>query len=385
MSLPLNRPSRRKFLQTSAAAGIGYWVAGGVQAQESHSPNERIQFACIGIGGKGSSDSSDAKKHGQVIAICDIDQKKLEKAAAEKFVDAKTFFDYHELFDKMDDKIDAVTISTPDHHHGPAAALALRRKKHTFCQKPLTRSIYEARRLGELARENGVATQMGNQGTARAGMRKAAALVKAGVLGDVREVHVWTNRPVWPQGGSRPDPSTAPDHVKWDLFIGPAPMRPYAKGYHPFAWRGWWDFGSGALGDMACHTFNLPFQALNLRDPILVQAETSGHNKDSFPKWSVITFEFGPQADRGPVTFKWYDGGKRPSEESLGIEKLESSGTVIVGEKATLYSPDDYGSEFTILGEVEQPEVEIVQSQATSQNGSRQFGAARQPCRTSRT
>src|SRR6185295_7543314 len=158
-------------------------------------------------------------------------------------------------------------------------------------------------------------TQMGNQGTAGGGLRTQAAQVRAGALGTVKEVHVWTNRPIWPQGGDKPAPADTPTNLKWDLWLGPMAERPYAKGYHPFAWRGFWDFGTGALGDMACHTLNMPFMALDLRDPTSVQAVTSGHNMQTYPAWSVITCEFPARGDRGALTFKWYDGKKRPTTE----------------------------------------------------------------------
>ncbi|MFH1269121.1 MAG: Gfo/Idh/MocA family oxidoreductase, partial [Planctomycetota bacterium] len=274
------RTTRRRFLETTAATGVGFWVAGGLRAQESDSPNERIGMASVGIGGKGSSDSADAGASGEMVAICDIDTQRLE-AAQKRFPKAKAFTDFRKMLEEMEGSIDAVTVSTPDHCHAPAALMAMRMGKHCFCQKPMTRSIYEARLMGQVAKEKGVATEMGNQGTAENGLREAASLVKAGALGAVSEAHVWTNRPIWPQGGGRPEPEQCPDNIKWDLWLGPAPERPYAKGYHPFAWRGWWDFGTGALGDMACHTLNMPFAACDLRDPISVQAVTSGHNKDS--------------------------------------------------------------------------------------------------------
>ena len=357
-----SRTNRRRFLQTSAAIGAGYWVAGGVQAQESNSPNERIAMASVGIGGKGSSDSSDADKHGEMVAICDIDTKRLEGAKA-KFPKAKAFTDFRKMLEEMEDSIDAVTVSTPDHCHAPAGLMAMRMGKHCFCQKPMTHSIYEARLMAQVAREKGLATEMGNQGTAESGLREAAALVKAGMLGEVSEVHVWTNRPIWPQGGPRPKEDPVPPEVKWEEWLGPAPYRPYAKGaYHSFAWRGWWDFGTGALGDMACHTMNMPFAALDLRDPISVQAETSGHNKDSYPKWSIINYEFPATDARPAVKFVWYDGGKRPDKELIDGRTPSGSGCVIIGEKGKIYSSNDYGANFDILGDVEKPEVEFERS-----------------------
>ena len=248
------KPDRRTFMQASAAVGVGYWVAGGVAAAQSNSPNEQIQFACIGIGGKGRSDSADAARSGKVVGICDVDGTTLERSGP-RFKDAEKYYDFRRMMDEMGDKIDAVTVSTPDHNHAAAAVMAMKMGKHCFCQKPLTHSIHEARVMTDVARESGVATMMGNQGTALDSLRKAAAVVKSGVLGNIREVHVWTNRPVWPQGIERPtEVKGNPNTMHWDEWIGPAPYRPYHEAYHPFKWRGFWDFGTGALGDMACHT-----------------------------------------------------------------------------------------------------------------------------------
>jgi predicted dehydrogenase len=358
------RRSRREFLQTTAATGIGFWVAGGLQAQEKvvRSPNEKIRFACIGIGGKGSSDSADAGKHGDVVAICDVDETRLNAAGEKRFPAAKRYTDFRKLLEEMGKQIDAVTVSTPDHCHAAASVMAMRLGKHCFCQKPLTHSIHEAHVMGEVAREMKVATQMGNQGTSLTGVRKAAATIQAGALGKVQEVHVWTNRPIWPQGGERPKTEPVPKNLKWDLWLGPAPQRPFGKGYHPFAWRGWWDFGTGALGDMACHTVNMPFMALDLRNPVSVVAETSGHNKDSYPKWSIITFEFAATAKRPALKLFWYDGGKRPSEEVMEGKKASGSGCMVIGDKGKLYSPNDYGAEYELLRGATQPDVKYEQS-----------------------
>jgi len=326
--------NRRQFLKTTAATGIGYWVAGGVRAQESNSPNERIAMASIGIGGKGSSDSGDAGSRGDMVAICDVDTKRLE-GAGKKFSKAKRYTDFRKMLEEMEKSIDAVTVSTPDHTHAPAALMAMRMGKHCFCQKPMTHSIYEARLMGQVAREKGVATQMGNQGTASSTLRRAAALMRAGAVGTVKEVHVWTNRPIWPQGCPRPAPETPPENLKWDLWLSVAPERPYGKGYHPFAWRGWWDFGTGALGDMACHEMNMAYMGLDLVDPISVQAVTSGHNKDSFPKWSIITYEFAANDWRPGLKMVWWDGGKRPPEDLFGGQKPKGS-SLIVGDKGLI-------------------------------------------------
>ncbi len=357
-----HRTNRRRFLETAAVTGVGVWVAAGMQAQETKSPNEEIAMASIGIGGKGSSDSSDAGKAGRMVAICDVDENTLN-AGAKRFPGAKLYTDFRKMLDEMGKSIDAVTVSTPDHTHAPAALMAMRMGKHCFCQKPLTHTIYEARLMAKVAAEKKVATQMGNQGTAAPCLRKAAAIIQSGVLGPVKEVHIWTNRPIWPQGGDRPKAADCPPHVKWDLWLGPAPVRPYANGYHTFAWRGWWDFGTGALGDMACHTVNMAYMALNLRDPVSVQAECSTHNGDSYPKWSIITFDYPALDGRAPVKLFWYDGGKRPSKELVGDKPMDTSGCVVVGEKGSLYGPGDYcEKEIHLLGGPAMPEVKPVES-----------------------
>ncbi|MCE5268728.1 MAG: Gfo/Idh/MocA family oxidoreductase [Planctomycetaceae bacterium] len=345
-----HRTNRRRFLQTTAATGVGFWVAGGLRAEPSKSPNERIAFASIGLGGKGLSDSGDAAKAGDMVAICDIDDNTLKNAGKHRFPKAKQYNDFRKMLDEMGKSIDAVTVSTPDHTHAAAALMAMRMGIHCFCQKPLTHSIYESRLMAKVAKEMNVATQMGNQGTAMGHVRKAAAVLRAGAVGNVKEVHVWTNRPTWPQGSPRPKPKACPPQVKWDLWLGPAPERPYANGYHPFAWRGWWDFGTGALGDMACHTANMAYMALDLRDPIAVQAETDGHNHDSYPKSSKITFEFAALGNRPALNMFWYDGGRLINRDLLEGKPISESGCLVIGDKGKLYSPNDYGGgEFYLL------------------------------------
>ena len=356
------KPHRRTFLKSSAAAGVGYWAAGGVAKAQSTSPNEQIQFACVGVGGKGQSDSADAGRNGKVVAICDVDDNTLKRAGL-RFREAKAYNDFRRMFEEMGDKVDAVTVSTPDHNHAVAAVMAMNMDKHCFCQKPLSHSIYEARVMGDLARERGVATMMGNQGTALDSLRKASAVVQSGVLGNIKEVHVWTNRPVWPQGTGRPaEVRGVPNHIHWHEWLGPAPSRPYHEAYHPFKWRGFWDFGTGALGDMACHTLNMPFDALNLRDPLAVTAQTAGHNKETYPGWSIIDFEFPGNEKRGALTLTWYDGGKRPDPKLLGGEKPVASGALIIGDEGTLYATGDYADDYRLLDGLEEPTVEFEKS-----------------------
>ncbi len=360
------KQSRRGFLGTSAAIGAGYFVAAGSTARaNTRSANEDIRFACIGINGKGDSDSADALSHGKVVAICDIDDGYLAEKK-DKFPDAKHFNDYRELFDEMGDSIDAVTVSTPDHMHAVISTQAMRMGKHCFCQKPLTHSIEEARVMGELAREKGVVTQMGNQGTAINNMRMAAALIKNGIVGTVQEVHVWTNRPVWPQSvglkvKEGPGESATAEQIAawntrkaqthWDLWIGCAENRPYSPEIHPFKWRGFWNFGTGALGDMACHTFNWPFMALNLRDPVSVVSENTPHDGICYPEQSKITFQFPENNGRPALKVVWYDGEQLPDLDLVSDlpkknvrdeEIIYKSGCVIVGDKGKFFAPEDY-------------------------------------------
>lgn len=354
--------SRRHFLQGALATGLGAAaLPGRVAAQQPRSANEKLNFACIGVGGKGDSDTADAARNGNIVALCDVDERTLARAAA-KYPGAKRYTDFRWMLADLGDAIDAVTVSTPDHTHAPAAAMAMRMGKHCFCQKPLTHSIWEARRLGEIAREMKVATQMGNQGTANEQLRRSAAMVRAGVLGKVREVHVWTNRPVWDQGKERAQPTDIPPYLNWDAWLGPAPERPHAPGYHAFAWRGWWDFGTGALGDMACHTLNMAFMGLDLKHPVSVEAESSGHNQDSYPKWSIIRYEFPATDSRGPITMWWYDGGKLPPAEPFEGRRVTSSGCLIIGDRGKLHSPGDYAGDRQLFGGAEETGVEVERS-----------------------
>ena len=354
------RHNRRQFLSTGALAGIGFWASGRAPAAVDKTANGLIRFACVGVGGMGNSNMNRAAQQGDVVALCDVDDQKLGQAAG-RHPRARKFRDFRKMFDAMRDGIDAVIISTPDHSHAVIAAAAMRLRKHCFVEKPLARTLFEARQLGSLTLGLKVATQMNNQGTAQPGFRRALAVLKTGVLGTVKEVHVWSNRPIWPVGLKRPARAPVPQHLDWDLWLGPAPERPYAAGYTPFGWRGWWDFGTGALGDMGCHLLNLPFLAFDLRDPTTVTAQTSGHNKDSFPKWSIVRYQFPARGGRAAVALTWYDGGKRPAVALFRGEKVSPTGCLIVGDKGTMVSPSDYAATFKLIG-VGEPQVEIVRS-----------------------
>ncbi|MCE9534006.1 MAG: Gfo/Idh/MocA family oxidoreductase [Planctomycetes bacterium] len=362
MMLPIDR---RLFLSGSAAS-LGYFFTADAfsAARAADKPGEKIRMAAIGIGGKGDGDSSQAGKLGEMVAICDIEDSRLDKKGKE-FPQAKQYFDFRKMLDEMGKNIDAVVVSTPDHTHAPAAVMAMRMKKHVYVQKPMTHSVFEARVMRETAKKYGVCTQMGNQGSAENGLRRGVEIIQAGLIGPVKEAHVWTNRPIWPQAPkvmARPKGEFAvPKGVHWDEFIGPAPMRAYAPGYHPFAWRGWWDFGTGAIGDMACHTANLAFRALKLGYPTSVVAEAGDVNTETCPSWAHVVIDFPSRGDLPPVKFNWYEGqreGKKvtPPEELLAKvlkkdEKLAGSGSILVGEKGILFSPNDYGAKFVLVGE----------------------------------
>jgi len=350
------KTTRRQFIQQASLAGLGFWVAGGLTPTFSRSPNEKLNIAGIGVGGKGSSDIDQAGRFGNVVALCDIDDKKLDEKAG-KFPQAKKYNDFRKMFDEMGKSIDAVTVSTPDHTHAVAAMMAIKLGKHVYCQKPLTHTVREARELRLAAQKYKVCTQMGNQGSAENGLREAVEVVQSGAIGPVTEVHVWTDRPIWPQAPKltkRPDPKPVPPHVHWDLWLGPAPERPYADGYHPFAWRGFWDFGTGALGDMACHTANMAFRALKLGYPTSVSAENGEINPETYPGWATITFQFPARGDMPPVKLVWYEGhrnGKKnlPPKELFHGENPPGSGSLLVGTKGVLYSPNDYGARYILL------------------------------------
>jgi hypothetical protein len=292
------------------------------------------------------------------------------------------------MFDELGKGVDAVIVATPDHFHAIAESHAMRLGKHVYGQKPLTQTIYEARYLRDLAHKTGVVTQMGNQGSAADGLRRAVECIQGGIIGQVGEVHIWTNRPIWPQGIGRPEGSDPiPETLNWDTWIGPAPMRPYKKGvYNPFNWRGWLDFGTGALGDMACHTVNMTFRGLNLGYPTEIEATPlGGMNDQTYPLGSRIRFEFPARKTKvpaghksffhrhdtlhqSPVTLWWYDGGKPTSDSSARgghdgsnkppqelttdivemLGEVPGSGALLIGDKGTIFSPDDYGENFFV-------------------------------------
>jgi hypothetical protein len=321
-----------------------------------------LRIACVGVGGKGQSDVGCCGGE-EIVALCDVDED-LAADSRKAFPKAKFYHDWRELLEKEGKHIDAVTVSTPDHLHAVVASAAIKLGKHVYCQKPLTQTVYEARYLRKLAKDYRVVTQMGNQGSAEEGLRRAVEVVHAGLIGPVRQIHVWSNRPIWPQGFVKPEgEDPVPEHFKWDLWLGPAPARQFKQGaYHPFAWRGWYEFGTGALGDMACHTANLPFRAAKLGYPRLVELlDHSELNPDTYPKTSKIRFVFPAREGLPETEFFWYDGNPedksckplRPPEDltkdirELGKE-LPPSGCLLIGEKGRIFSRDDYGAHFSL-------------------------------------
>ncbi len=346
--------SRRTFVGgVAAAAGIMIvprHVLGGPGYQ---APSDKLNIATVGVSGMGSSNTGRCA-HENIVALCDVDDERSAKIY-QTYPSAKTYRDFRVMLEKQKD-IDAVIVATPDHNHAVVAMASMQLGKHVYVQKPLTRCIWEARMLTEAARKYKVVTQMGNQGHSGEGVRLIEEWIAAGAIGKVREVHSWTNRPIWPQGMPRPEETpNVPPTLDWDLWIGPSPMRPYDPAYHPFSWRSWWDFGAGALGDMACHVMDATYTALKLGYPTSVQATIAyqfvppkpgegGYGRrlqyhDSFPMASTVHYTFPARSDRYPaLKYHWYDGGILPERpEELEPERnLPESGTIFVGDKGKL-------------------------------------------------
>ena len=330
--------TRRRFVGSVAATAATVTLLPSGHLLGAKAPSNRVNVAQIGAGGKGWTDVRQSESAGgTIVALCDVDDRRASRAY-NKYAKARKFTDFRKMLDKMGKDIDAVCVSTPDHVHAVAAMMAIKMGKHVYCQKPLTHSVSEARALREAAAKHKVATQMGNQGHSSGGNQPTAEYIAAGAIGTVREVHVWTNRPIWPQGIPRPAGQPVPDGLDWDLWLGPAPHRPYNKAYVPFSWRGWWDFGTGALGDMACHHMDGPFFSLGLTAPTSIKAECSKFDGDSFPRWSVIDYEFPAVGKRPAVRLTWYDGGKKPPRPA-GLEekrKLAGNGVIYVGDTGAM-------------------------------------------------
>jgi predicted dehydrogenase len=322
--------NRRHFGQTLAGSALAFQFQ--VVPSRVFGANDRIALGGIGTSGKGASDIAGCAKTGfEIVGLTDVaDARKNPEMSGrtgalqttrDAHPDARFYTDYREMLHDLGDKVDAVTVSTPDHHHFHAAHAAMRAGKHVYCQKPLTHGLWEARTLAALARESGVKTQMGNQGQANDGSRRCAEILRAGAIGAIREVHVWTDRPTWPQGFDRPpDPQPVPAWLDWEQWIGPAPFVGYHPKIAPFNWRGWWDYGTGALGDIACHYMTMIQTAINPGPPVSVQAVAEGGTELSPPIVSTVTYEFA-----GGLKYVWYDGqkGARFLRDSWSLQKGE--------------------------------------------------------------
>jgi hypothetical protein len=333
--------SRRGFM--SGAAGVAAFtivprhVLGGAG---NTPPSEKLNIAGIGVGGRGAGDLQEVESQ-NIVALCDVDWRQAA-GAFKRYPNAKKYKDFREMLDKEDKNIDAVIVATPDHVHAVASMAAIKRGKHVYCEKPLAHSIYEIRKVTEAAREAKVATQLGNQAQADEGIRLVCEFIWAGVIGPVREVHSWCNRPISPRGLDRPtDTPPVPEGLDWDLWLGPAKWRPYHPWYLPFSWRGWWDFGTGVLGDIGCHQFAPIYRALKLGYPISVEACSSGVNEETAPLASIIRYDFPARGDMPPMKLTWYDGGLmpvRPAELEDARRFGDADDNLYVGDKGKMLS-----------------------------------------------
>ena len=323
--------SRRKFIGASTSAFAFQFLPSRVWGA-----NERINVAGIGVGGKGTADVASAAKAGaNVVALCDVDTARGGKTIG-AFPKAKVYADFRVMLEKQKD-VDAVVISAPDHIHAVAAMAAMDLGKHVYCQKPLTHSIHEARILTEAAAKNKLITQMGNQAHAGEPIRRAVELVRAGIIGKVTEVHVWTNRPIWPQGlTARPPKEKIPESLDWDLWLGPAPKTHYSSKYVPFKWRGWWDYGTGALGDMACHIMDMPYWALELGHPLSVEAEQGGTRACARTGRCPVPVSRPATAPRDPDLVRRKEERQPTSSTGCHGQDLRGYESVLVGDKGTM-------------------------------------------------
>ncbi len=342
-SIEKTKLSRRELLGSAAAVAAFTIVPRHVLANSGQpAPSDKLNIAAIGIGGQGSSDIENVSSE-NIYALCDVDETRAA-ATFESYPDAKRYKDYRVMLEREQNNIDAVVIATPDHHHAPAAIRAMKYGKHVYVEKPMAHTIFECREMLKVARETKVVTQMGNQGHGGEGLRLYYNYIHSGAIGTVKEIHVWTDRPGgagrmwWPQGVERPtETEPVPETLEWDLWLGPAPERPYHSSYVPFNWRGRWDWGCGALGDMACHNMDPAFWCLDLGAPVAVEAQTSDNSKDTYPAWEIITYSFAAKGDRPAVDLVWYDGGKLPEAPAdLEDSTLGNNGCMIIGDKGTL-------------------------------------------------
>ena len=366
--------SRRRFLAGSLAAAtfsvVPRHVLGGSGEKP---PSEKLNIAGVGVGGMGHGNVNNCSGE-NIVALCDVDENYASRTF-KKYPKAKVWKDFRRMLDKQKE-IEAVVVATPDHTHAIVSLAAMELGKGVYTQKPLTHSVWEARKLREAAQKYDVATQMGNQGHAGDSVRQLKEWIQAGAIGKVREVHCWTDRPFgwWPQGVGRPKGTpSVPSNLDWNLWLGPAPKRPYHPAYHPFAWRGWWDFGTGSLGDMGCHVMDGPFFALELGYPTSVEATVTGFkggahdmikldghefpvqsscvgpDAETAPAASVIRYDFPERGDMPPVSLTWWDGGLKPERPpELESSHLPSNGNLFIGDKGKILC-GTYGSNLRMV------------------------------------
>lgn len=343
----LPHQTRRAFLRDASLIGSGLVTASMVSGCKSYvrsSPHSKLNIGIVGAGGRGSENIKGVRSE-NIIALCDVDDEQA-KGAFEAFPLARRYRDYREMLAR-EKTLDAVVVSTPDHNHAIVAIAAMKRGLHVYCEKPLAHSIYEARMMAKVARESGVVTQMGQQGHAMEGSRQAVEVVRSGAIGDVAELHVWTDRPAgwWPQGDERPTETPAiPASLDWDQWLGPAANRPYHPVYVPFKWRGRWDFGTGPIGDMGVHNLDTAFWALDLGIPSSAELIDAGpQTNDCPPLWSIIEMNYPARGNKPPVKLTFYDGKKLPPATLFHGEEITSNGSLIVGSKGTLYTRTWHG------------------------------------------
>ena len=351
------RITRRELLKSSAAAAALTIVAS--RSSMAYAANDTVNVGIVGAGGQGGVNRKWLKGDGaNIVALCDVDSRAVEKALPDH-PGAKTYSDFRKMLETQKE-IDGIMVSTADHCHAVISMTAMKLGKGVCTEKPLTHSIWEARQLAEAARKYKVATQHDNENHAESGVRRLVEAVQAGAIGTVKEVYIWSDRPIWPQGVTkRPPTKPVPATLNWDVWLGPAPFREYHDGLHPFSWRGYWDFGTGALGDMGCHFWDSAVWSMKLSDAktIGVEAEQEGNSDETGPHWSTVTFKFGPRGDLPPITVKWLDGRKptkaadgsvkynipnlppRP-EELEPDRKMPGNGSMFIGDKGTILVSD---------------------------------------------
>jgi hypothetical protein len=356
--------NRRTFLQSSLPLGAGLLVLGDSRLAFGAEANDRLNIAAVGVAGMGAGNVNNLSSQ-NIVALCDVHESRAAKTY-EKHPEAKVYSDFRRMFDELDSQIDAVVVSTPDHTHAVSAVAAMKRGKHVYCEKPLTRTVYEARVMRETAVRYGVVTQMGNQGSASEGLRRAVELAWAGTVGPVQRAHLWFGGGDGPRQRPADEPPVPPD-LQWDLWLGPAPYRPYHPCYCPATWRGWRDFGSGGMGDMGCHAANMLFRSLHLdrlwnldsgspkpeRVVIRFDGQASEVDVEGYPRWMIIDIEIPARGDLPPVKLTLYTGGRHPSEEVMRGDEMTKWGALLDGSRGAIFTDCPWNTRYALLPKAE--------------------------------